>query len=70
MLSGGWTVQDEVLLTGLDAHLANIGEEDEGFEGFHTPIYSALLSFFLTMDLRQPTKKPKRRWFYDSGCVV
>ena len=46
ILSGGWTIKDGEELSGFDAYLARIGEEGDGYDGFHGPIYSALLSFF------------------------
>jgi len=46
ILSGGWTIRDGEELSGLEAYLARIGEEGDGYDGFHTPIYQALCSLF------------------------
>jgi hypothetical protein len=46
MLSGGWMIKDGEELDGVDAYVARIGEESDGYDGFHGPIYRALCSFF------------------------
>lgn len=47
MASRGWEIGDDgELLLGVDAYLSRIGEESKGKHGFHSPIYSALCSFF------------------------
>ena len=51
MLSGGWTIQGGEELKGFEAYVATIGEEGDGYDGFHGPIYSALCSFFQTNGL-------------------
>ena len=46
ILSGGWVIKDGEELSGVDAYISRIGEEGDGYDGFHGPIYSALCSFF------------------------
>jgi hypothetical protein len=51
MLAGGWVIKDGEELDGVDAYISRIGEESEGYAGFHAPIYSALCSFYQTNGL-------------------
>ena len=46
ILSGGWMIKDGEELSGVEAYISRIGEEGDGYDGFHGPIYSALCSFF------------------------
>jgi hypothetical protein len=62
MTSRGWEIGgDGELLLGVDAYLSRIGEESKGKHGFHSPIYSALCSFFYHEGLEATDDEAKAR---------